>query len=32
VRVLKALASEPGILGFDAQMTLETWEKGELRD
>ena len=28
--VLEALTSEPGFLGFDAQMTLETWRKGEL--
>jgi hypothetical protein len=30
VSVLEVLALEPGLLGFTAQMTLETWEKGAL--
>jgi hypothetical protein len=30
-RVLEALASETGLVGFNAQMTLETWREGELR-
>ena len=30
VAVLEALTVEPGFLGFNAQMTLETWTKGEL--
>ncbi len=30
-RVLKDLAAEPGLAGFNAQMTLETWREGALR-
>lgn len=28
--VLRKLSREPGLLGFGAQMTIETWEKGQL--
>jgi hypothetical protein len=30
-RVLEELAAEAGVVGLNAQMTLETWRKGELR-
>lgn len=30
-KVLEALAKESGVVGFNAQMTLETWREGELR-
>jgi hypothetical protein len=30
VPVLEALTSEPGFLGFDAQMTLKTFREGKL--
>ena len=30
-RVLTELSTEPGIAGFNAQMTLETWREGSLR-
>lgn len=30
-RVLGELSREPGLVGFDAKMTLQTWREGELR-
>jgi len=30
-KVLEELTAEPGPVGFNAQMTLETWRGGELR-
>ncbi len=30
-RVLEELAAEAGVVGLNAQMTLETWREGELR-
>ena len=30
-RTLDSLSTEPGIIGFDAQMVLTEWEKGSLR-
>lgn len=30
-RVLEELAAEPGLTGFNAQMTLQTWRDGNLR-
>ena len=30
-RVLEEVAAEPGLVGFDAKMTLQTWHEGNLR-
>jgi len=30
-RALESLSAEPGIIGFEAQMVLSEWDKGNLR-